>query len=278
MEIHFMSFMSIALFFISAYGQGEIAKRTDAERHSYYADRRLAVGFIVYNGYAPLDFWGPLQIFTALSNQYNMSLSIISKQTGPVSSSYPPRLGLNQLPIPNNEINSSVVATHTTKDAPQLDLLLVPGASVVGVNSGNDTWKEDFIKARFNSTDLVVSVCTGSMHLAKAGVLHNKMATTNKLDWNEVVKHGKDVIWVPTARWTQDGKIWTSSGVAAGMDMTYALLSWMYGTEKVNFTMNLIELSPHTNQHWDPYSVVHKVPGANMTGPLTELVGPVGFD
>ncbi|KAH7118022.1 class I glutamine amidotransferase-like protein [Dendryphion nanum] len=233
---------------------------------------------MVYDGYAPLDFWGPMQIFTALSFQYNMSLAVISKQIGPVSSSFPPRTLPNGEIIPNAGINSSVLATHTPEDSPELDLLLVPGAAVVGVNSGNDTWKEDFVKARFDHTDYIVSVCTGSMTLAKAGVLENKRATTNKLDWNEVVRYGKNVNWIPTARWTHDGKIWTSSGVAAGMDMTYALLSWMYGSEKVNFTMNLIELSPHTNQHWDPYSVVHKVPGANITAPLKDLVGPVGFD
>ncbi|EKG09171.1 ThiJ/PfpI [Macrophomina phaseolina MS6] len=188
-----------------------------------------------------------------------MSLSIISKRAGPVSSSYPPRQLPNGEIIPNPEINSSVVATHTPENAPPLDLLMVPGAPVANVNSGNDTWREDFIKARFNSTDYVASVCTGAMSLAKAGVLENKRATTNKLDWSEVVKYGKNVIWVPSARWTHDGKIWTSSGVAAGMDMTYALLSWMYGSGKVNATMNLIELAPHTNEHWDPYAVVHKV-------------------
>ncbi|KAH7014069.1 class I glutamine amidotransferase-like protein [Macrophomina phaseolina] len=216
---------------------------------------------MVFDGYAPLDFWGPMQILTALSNQYNMSLSIISKRAGPVSSSYPPRQLPNGEIIPNPEINSSVVATHTPENAP-------PWTSL---------W-EDFIKARFNSTDYVASVCTGAMSLAKAGVLENKRATTNKLDWSEVVKYGKNVIWVPSARWTHDGKIWTSSGVAAGMDMTYALLSWMYGSEKVNATMNLIELAPHTNEHWDPYAVVHKVPGADTTRPLKDLVGPVGFD
>jgi len=118
---------------------------------------------------------------------------------------------------------------------------------------------EDFIRARFDSTDYVASVCTGAITLARSGVLEGKRVMSNKRGWSWVVQHGENVTWVPTARWVHDGKIWTSSGVAAGMDMTYALLSWLYGSEMVNQTVNNIELAPHTDEHWDPYSVVHKV-------------------
>jgi transcriptional regulator GlxA family with amidase domain len=158
----------------------------------------------------------------------------------------------------SNEISTSMLATHTPQDAPELDLLMVPG----GFGSwevGSEVWMEDFIRARFDSTDYIGSVCTGAITLARSGVLAGRKATSNKWGWTWVVQNGENVTWVPSARWVHDGKIWTSSGVAAGMDMTYALLSWMYGSEMVNQTMNNIELAPHTDEHWDPYSVVHKV-------------------
>jgi hypothetical protein len=41
--------------------------------------------------------------------------------------------------------------------------------------------------------------------------------------------------------------------------MTYALLRWLYGSEKVNATMNVSEYAPHVDPHWDPFSVVHNV-------------------
>jgi hypothetical protein len=41
--------------------------------------------------------------------------------------------------------------------------------------------------------------------------------------------------------------------------MTYALLRWLYGSEKVNATMNESEYAPHVDPHWDPFSVVHNV-------------------
>jgi transcriptional regulator GlxA family with amidase domain len=174
-----------------------------------------------------------------------MTLSIISEKAGPVSSTSPASS--------QNKIRSSMIATHTLQDAPRLNLLMVPGGT------GSESWMEQFISARLDETDYIASVCTGAQNLAKAGVLNGKRATTNKFAWASVVQYGENVTWVPSARWVHDGKVWTSSGVAAGIDMTYALLSWMYGSDRLNATMNRIELSPHTDEHWDPYSVVHKV-------------------
>ncbi|KAF2202641.1 class I glutamine amidotransferase-like protein [Delitschia confertaspora ATCC 74209] len=235
---------------------------------------------MVFNGYTLLDFWGPMSILTSLSATYNMSLSIIADKVGPVTSaSVPHTMPDGSIVSTDNQIVSTVIATHSPQNAPPLDLLFVPGG-FGSWNMGAEPWMEDFIKARFNDTDYIASVCSGSMTLARAGVLNEKRATTNKWGWAWLTekKHGENVIWVPSARWVQDGKIWTSSGVAAGMDMTYALLSWMYGSEKVGDMMNTMELAPHTNEHWDPYSVVHKVPGADTSRSLKELVGPVGYN
>lgn len=74
----------------------------------------------------------------------------------------------------------------------------------------------DFIAKRFDEVDIVASVCSGADFLAKSGVLDNKRATTNKRNWAGATLSGNNVTWVPTARYVRDGKIWTSSGVAAG--------------------------------------------------------------
>ncbi|KAG8803353.1 hypothetical protein FRC16_005795, partial [Serendipita sp. 398] len=57
---------------------------------------------------------------------------------------------------------------------------------------------------------------------------------------------------VPCARWVVDGNIWTSSGVAAGMDMTYAFVSRLNSTI-ADRAVNIIEYEPHKDPSWDPF-------------------------
>lgn len=266
------SFFQVAVLLLAsvAASQNEAHSTNDNERHKYNAERNISLGWVLYDGYAPLDFWGPIQILLGAAMSFNITLSIIAEKKGPISNVR------KDVPVRPGALSLSMIATHEPQEAPPLNLLMIPGG--LG-NRGNATdWIIDFVKTRFDSIDYVASVCSGSLLLAKSSVLDNKRATTNKAAWNDIVKHGPNVTWIPNARWTQDGKIWTSSGVAAGMDMTYALLSWMYGSEAINQTMNSIELSPHLNADWDPYAVVHNVPGADTSRPLKDLVGPVGFD
>lgn len=114
-------------------------------------------------------------------------------------------------------LGSTITATHSYKNAPALDILLVPGGAGNRVLAQtNDSWVEDFIASRFDKLEYLLSVCTGSLSLAKSGVLNGRRATTNKKAWSEVITSGTNISWVPSARWTVDGKVWTSSGVAAG--------------------------------------------------------------
>ncbi|KAK3385473.1 class I glutamine amidotransferase-like protein [Podospora didyma] len=178
-------------------------------------------------------------------------------------------------------LRPSIIATHTFADAPALDILLVPGGMGVDVLAqANNTSVEDFIRRRYDQgLDYLLSVCTGAILLARSGVLEGRRATSNKGAWAGVTRTGKNVTWVPTARWVVDGNVWTSSGVSAGMDMAYAFLSHIYGKddEALIKVMNAIEYAPHADPSWDAFSVVHKVPGADPKANVADCVKPVGF-
>ncbi|KMU76795.1 ThiJ/PfpI family protein [Coccidioides immitis RMSCC 3703] len=75
-----------------------------------------------------------------------------------------------------------------------------------------------FIAKAYPRLDYLVAICTGVGLAAKAGVLDGKRATTNKASWGRIVPSGPRVKWERRARWTVDGKLWTSSGVTAGLD------------------------------------------------------------
>jgi putative intracellular protease/amidase len=62
----------------------------------------------------------------------------------------------------------------------------------------------DYIREVYPSLQYIVSVCTGSTLLARAGILDGKRATTNKKNWTWAVATGPKVKWVP-GRWVVDG-------------------------------------------------------------------------
>lgn len=131
-----------------------------------------------------------------------------------------------------NAFNSSafitVPPTHTFANAPSdLEVLLVPGGA--GSRAPNLNATLDYIKEVFPKLKYLVTVCTGSLVVARTGLLSGMRATTNKAAWKGVVAADPTAHWIPKARWAVDGKIWSSSGVSAGIDVTLAFIACHYG-------------------------------------------------
>jgi putative intracellular protease/amidase len=229
-----------------------------------------------------------------LSSHYKISLSTIAHTAGPVSASIPPHNLASGKPPQDWSwvLAPSTVATHNFANAPALDVVMVPGGlGDASYLEHNTTEIEDFLIRRtaMGQLEYVLSVCTGAVHVARAGLLNGKRATTNKALFTWVASHGEtykgvkgEIEWIPSARWVEndgDGvKVWTSSGVSAGIDMMYAWLKHFYGeTENLKSSINGMEYAPHQDPTWDPYSIVHNVPGAEQGRGLESCVKPVGY-
>ena len=104
---------------------------------------------------------------------------------------------------------------------------------------------KEFIIARVEQVRAVLAVCSGSIALAKAGVLAGKRAMSNKILLKAV---GKDFAfgaeWVYKGRWMRDGKIWTCGGVTAGMDMTAAWMLENFDNALVKWSFEVAEFEP----------------------------------
>src|ERR1700712_356464 len=104
-----------------------------------------------------------------------------------------------------------------------IDTLLVSGGEGVA-RARHDKTLLKLLKTGAAKARRVVSVCSGAFLLAEAGLLANRKATTH---WSRVAQFAAefpDVNLEPDAIFVRDGKIWTSAGVTAGMDLALALV------------------------------------------------------
>ncbi len=219
------------------------------------ADTVTRLGVVIFPGFALLDVAGPMQFFNQLSAIRPFELSIIAKTMDPVST-VPPKTTVPESKF--ERIGEQWLPTHTFDNVPELDILLIPG----GIGTRDETIINDasaFIKKQYPKLKYLLSVCTGSTIIVAAGILDGKKATTNKFSWSSVTTN-KSVNWIPKARWVVDGNIWSSSGVAAGMDMTYAFISTTVSPDIAKQLADIMEYEPHTNAEWDPFSEIWHVP------------------
>lgn len=211
-------------------------------------------GYVLFPGFQAIDVFGPLDALNTLSWSHNITLSLIAKTTDPVSTVVKDP-AYNRV---NSSFGESVVPTHTFETAPPLDVLLVPGG--IGTRAPNLDEEIAFIKATYPKLHSLITVCTGAGLAARAGVLDGKKATTNKAAWASTTALGPRVKWITHARWVQDGNIWTSSGVTAGIDVLFAWLEAVYGNATATRVANSLEYERHLNSSWDPFADLYNLP------------------
>ena len=184
------------------------------------------IGILVYDQFFTLDAIGPL---VALSQTPGVSIQLIGKEKGKLKS------GRTILQVPNSlqEVN-------------QLDVLVVPGGAVSTFNATQDTTLINWIRKIDRQSLYTTSVCTGSWILGKAGLLKGKKATSHWYRAQERLEYyGANY---QKARYISDGKYWTSAGVSAGIDFSFALMKELYGTDLVYAAM--------LNLHYHPEPIV----------------------
>ena len=145
------------------------------------------------------------------------------------------------------------IADYGFDDAPDLDLILVPGG--IGTFPQLENAKIlSFLRERSKKAQITSSVCSGSALLAKAGLLDGHRATSNKMFFNLAVTQSDKVDWIETARWVEDGKFVTSSGVSAGIDMALAIIARLFGNETAEAIATGAEYTWHRDANVDPFA------------------------
>ena len=134
-------------------------------------------------------------------------------------------------------------------------MLLVPGG--IGTRREvNNPVLLNWLKERSQQAELVASVCTGSALLAKAGVLDGLRATSNKLAFAWASSQSEKVQWQKQARWVEDGKVFSSSGVSAGIDMALAVIAKLVSQQAAEDAANFAEYTWQRDADCDPFASV----------------------
>jgi len=194
----------------------------------------MKLGAVLYNDFELLDAYGPLEMFGCLGD--DLEIVVIAEQKGAVKSSAGPQ----------------TLAEYDFNDAPQLDLLLLPGGigTVRELDNGNLL---DFLRERCPKASVNMSVCSGSALFARAGLLDGRRATSNKMFFNLASSQSDRVQWVEQARWVDAGQYVTSSGMSAGTDMALAVIERLFGAERARQVARFTEYQWHTDADTDPF-------------------------
>ena len=199
-------------------------------------------GVVLYEGYELLDVFGPLEAFGMLAYGGKWRVLTVAQQAGAVGSAQGPK----------------AIADFSFEDCPHIDILLIPGGVGTRREVANEKLLESIID-RAGKAETVASVCTGASLLAKAGLLDGRSATTNKFSFKWVTEQGSRVNWIKQARWVNDGKFSTSSGVSAGIDMTLSIIARVAGNETAEMIATRMEYEWHRDAAWDPFAKIHKL-------------------
>ncbi|MFV0132581.1 GlxA family transcriptional regulator [Streptomyces sp. HMX87] len=169
---------------------------------------------VLFDAVQSLDVTGPVEVFAGAEKHtpgiYRVRTA--SLDGGPVRTSG----GLTLVP------------DQALADAPDPDLLLVPGGQ--GTRSP-DPRLTDWLRERAPRARRLVSVCTGAVLLAQAGLLDGRRATTHWAYCDKLARDHPAVVVDPDPIYIRDGHVATSAGVTSGIDLALALVEEDLGRE-----------------------------------------------
>src|SRR6185437_770905 len=104
------------------------------------------------------------------------------------------------------------------------DTLIVAGGSGAE-HAAEDSLVRKFVQAAHRRGCRIASVCSGTHILAAAGVLKGRRATTHWIEARKLAQRYRDIQMDSDRIFIKQGRIWTSAGVTAGIDLTLALIA-----------------------------------------------------
>lgn len=174
----------------------------------------MRFGILIFDEVEVLDCCGPFEVFSVAAR-----LRAREEADGPITvtlvSAYPERTTVAA------RGGMRITADATIADAPDFEVLVVPGGVTARVEQ--DTAVTGWIASRA-STPTIASVCTGAFLLAQSGILTEGAVTTHWEDQADLAERFPQLIVIHGPRWVQQGRLYTSAGISAGLDLSLHLI------------------------------------------------------
>ena len=193
---------------------------------------RKRVGILIFPQVEVLDFCGPFEVLAAVRLDESrrreepspFDVRLVAERDEPIVTTG----GLRVLP------------DYALAHCPPLDILIVPGGWGVRQEINNQSLIA-WIAERGQQVETLASVCTGAMLLGRAGLLQGRHATTHwkSLDWMR--ESFPNVAVEDKLRFVEDGRVITSAGISAGIDMALRLVARYLGVEIARATARHME-------------------------------------
>jgi putative intracellular protease/amidase len=182
----------------------------------------MRIAIPVYDGFTALDAVGPYEVLSRLPGA---QVRWLAAKPGPVRT--------------DNDM-LGLVADAAYEELPDPEIVLVPGGF------GTRALLEDerilgWIRRAHETSDWTTSVCTGSLLLGAAGVLHGLEATSH---WTELEALERFGAHPSDRRVVEQGKVITAAGVSSGIDMALVLAARIAGPEVAQTIQLRIEYDP----------------------------------
>lgn len=198
------------------------------------------VAVFIFDDVEVLDFAGPFEVFGVCGlrsgKEKPFNVYTVAQKNEVVA-----RNGLRIIPH------------YNFSNCPANDIVILPGGGgnrADGTPFGtrlemNNTVLLDWIRQQNEKATLMLSVCTGSLLLAKAGLLEGLIATTHWKAVDTMRAAAPNTKIVPEERWVDNGRIILSAGIAAGIDMSLYVISKLLGKGEADETAAYMQYD-----HW----------------------------
>jgi transcriptional regulator GlxA family with amidase domain len=193
---------------------------------------RKRVGIVLFEEVEVLDFCGPFEVFSVTRRNEEkrreepspFEVVLVAQSAGAVTTTG----GMKVLPH------------FTFANCPRLDIVVAPGGVGFLKEMKNPVMLE-WLRARAAEVETLTSVCTGSILLGSAGLLEGLHATTH-WRWLEMMRDSFPATTVEYDRhFVIDGRVFTSAGISAGIDMTLKVVAHYCGENTARATARHME-------------------------------------